>query len=62
MKCGYCGLEFEENEGKKGCGNCRGGCYSIHCPRCNYKNPIEPALVKKIRSIFDNTTKKGGVE
>jgi rubredoxin len=62
MKCGYCGHEFEESEGKKGCGSCRGGCNSIHCPNCNYKNPIEPAFVKKIRSHFDKISKKGGVE
>lgn len=52
MKCGFCGYEYDEGEGKKGCGGCQGGCHSVHCPRCNYKNPLEPGLVKSIRNIF----------
>jgi rubredoxin len=52
MKCGYCGLEFDESEGTKGCGSCPGGCHSVHCPRCNYKNPLEPAILKKLKKIF----------
>jgi rubredoxin len=51
MKCGFCGHEYEENEGKKGCGVCSGGCHSVHCPRCNYKNPLEPDLIKYIKKI-----------
>ncbi len=54
MICGFCGYEFDENNGKKGCGGCPGGCHSIHCPRCNYKNPVEPQFLKKIRAIFHN--------
>ncbi len=54
MKCGFCGYEFDESDGKQGCGGCSGGCRSIHCPRCNYKNPLEPELIKKIRRIFNN--------
>jgi rubredoxin len=53
MKCGFCGHEFDESEGKKGCGGCPGGCHSLHCPRCNYKNPLEPALLKSIRKLFN---------
>jgi len=57
MKCGFCGLEFDQSEGKQSCGGCRGGCHSVHCPRCNYKNPLEPEYFKKIRSIFTTTEK-----
>jgi len=60
MKCSYCGHLFEEDEGKKSCGGCPGGCHSIHCPRCNYKNPQEPELLKKIRRILNkNNADKG---
>jgi len=52
MICGFCGCEFEESAGKKGCGGCHGGCHSIHCPRCNYKNPLEPGVVRKLKKIF----------
>lgn len=52
MICGFCGHEFEEDEGKKGCGSCPGGCHNIHCPRCNYSNPLEPGLIKSIKKLF----------
>lgn len=60
MKCGYCGHEFDEQEGKQGCGGCPGGCHAIHCPRCNYKNPIEPEFLKKIRSAFGKKRERKG--
>jgi rubredoxin len=62
MKCGFCGYEYDENEGENGCGNCPGGCHSVHCPRCNYKNPLEPSLIKSVRKLFsmkENNSKKG---
>ena len=62
MKCGFCGHEFDEGEGKMGCGGCPGGCHSIHCPRCNYKNPLEPGLIKSIKKLLvknDIHTDKG---
>ena len=63
MICSFCGHTFDETEGKQGCGGCPGGCHSIHCPRCNYKNPVEPELIKKIRNIFGkNKAHKGDVE
>jgi len=63
MKCGFCGQSFDESEGIKGCGGCPGGCHSIHCPRCNYKNPLEPQLIKKLRTIFSkNDAHKGDAE
>jgi rubredoxin len=49
MICGYCGYDFDENEGKKSCGGCSGGCHNVHCPRCNYKNPLETGLIKKLK-------------
>jgi len=49
MICGYCGYEFDESEGKKSCGSCSGGCHNVHCPRCNYKNPAESGLMKKLK-------------
>ncbi len=60
MICGFCGHEFDQKDGKRGCGGCRGGCYSVHCPQCNYKNPLELELVKTIKLIFNrNDSKKG---
>ncbi len=54
MKCGFCGFVFDEEEGNAGCRNCplASGCKMVKCPRCNYENPPEPAVVKKIRKIF----------
>lgn len=52
MICGFCGHEFDEKDGKKGCGTCPGGCNSVHCPVCNYKNPAEPDFIRKIRAKF----------
>lgn len=60
MICGFCGHTFDESDGKQSCGGCPGGCHSIHCPRCNYKNPLEPDLIKKIRKLFNkNDVHKG---
>jgi rubredoxin len=58
MKCGYCGLEFDESQGVKGCGSCPGGCHSLHCPRCNYKNPLEPVILKKLKKILNKGADK----
>ncbi len=54
MKCGFCGFEFNEKEAGAGCGNCplSSGCRMIKCPRCNYENPPEPRLVRKIKKII----------
>ena len=56
MRCGFCGFEFNEEEGKQGCNNCPmgSGCRMIKCPRCNYEIPLEPALVKKLKKILEN--------
>jgi hypothetical protein len=58
MICAFCGNEFDEKEGINGCGGCSGGCHSVHCPRCNYKNPLEPDIVKKLRAIFGKNDEK----
>jgi rubredoxin len=60
MICGFCGYEFEEERGIKGCGGCSGGCHSVHCPRCNYKNPLESGVVKKLKTIFGKNIKEKG--
>jgi rubredoxin len=57
MTCGFCGFEFDESEGKKGCGGCHSGCHSVHCPRCNYKNPLETAVGKKLKTFFGKNGK-----
>jgi len=60
MICGFCGYEFDEKDGKKGCGTCGGGCRAIHCPRCNYKNPSEPNFIKKMRAKINKTDLNNG--
>lgn len=55
MRCGFCGYAFEPSEGKQGCGGCNGGCHSIHCPRCGYKNPLEPGLLKMMKRLINGT-------
>jgi rubredoxin len=63
MICGFCGHEFNENDGKKGCGGCPGGCHSVHCPRCNYKNPLETDLMRSIKKLFSkNADHKGDTQ
>ena len=52
MTCGFCGYEFDESAGKHGCGGCGGGCHSIHCPRCGYRNPAEPKFIGKLKDIL----------
>ena len=53
MRCGFCGHEFPEEEGIQGCRNCpvSSGCKMVKCPRCNYENPPEPALMKKLKRL-----------
>lgn len=50
MRCGFCGHEFREEEGIRGCANCPVSCgrNMIKCPRCNYENPPEPEILKKL--------------
>jgi predicted amidophosphoribosyltransferase len=52
IRCGYCGHEFPEEEGIRGCGSCGKKCHMVRCPKCLYENPPEPALVKKVRGLF----------
>jgi len=56
MKCGYCGYEFPEEEGIKGCGRCGrpGRCQMVRCPRCYYENPQELAVIKKLKNAMKN--------
>jgi hypothetical protein len=60
MICGFCGLEFSEENGKKGCGGCSGGCHSIHCPRCNYKNPRETGVARTLKALFKKSVHHKG--
>ncbi len=54
MKCGFCGYEFDEEDANSGCVSCplSSGCNKLKCPRCNYENPPEPALVQKIKKLL----------
>jgi predicted amidophosphoribosyltransferase len=54
IRCGYCGHEFLDSEGIRGCGKCGkpGGCSMVRCPRCFYENPEEPEIFKKIKGII----------
>jgi predicted amidophosphoribosyltransferase len=56
MKCGYCGYEFPEEEGIRGCGKCGkpGRCSMVRCPRCFYENPPELKMIKKIFGVKKN--------
>lgn len=60
MTCGFCGHEFDPGEARQGCGACPGGCHAVHCPKCNYANPLEPKLIMKIRSLFTGNDKDEG--
>ncbi len=52
MKCSFCGLEFKEEEARKGCAGCSltKGCQMIRCPRCGYEMPPEPEWIKRLRA------------
>jgi DNA-directed RNA polymerase subunit RPC12/RpoP len=54
MRCGFCGLEFDQEDGNVGCPHCpmAVACKMVKCPRCNYENPPETALVRRIRKLF----------
>lgn len=54
MRCGFCGFEFPEEEGIRGCGKCGmpGGCRMVRCPRCNYENPPESKALKKLKKFL----------
>jgi len=54
MKCGYCGHEFPEEEGIRGCGKCGkpGRCSMVRCPKCFYENPPELKMVKRLKSFL----------
>ena len=60
MRCGFCGFEFKEEEGLKGCKNCpmTSGCKMVKCPRCNYENAPEPLVIKRIKNIFKKITRR----
>ena len=54
MKCGFCGYEFPEEEGIRGCGRCGkpARCMMVRCPRCFYENPQDVPLVGKMRKLM----------
>jgi len=54
MQCGYCGHEFLEEDGIKGCGKCGKPrrCSMVRCPRCYYENPPELKIVKNLKQKF----------
>ena len=60
MKCGYCGYEFPEEDGIKGCGKCGmpGRCHMVRCPRCYYENPPELKVFKKIKKLMGEKKQK----
>ncbi len=55
MKCGYCGEEFTEDEGIKGCGRCGrpDSCNKVRCPRCFYENVPEPKLLRRVKKLLE---------
>ncbi|GAB4294612.1 MAG: hypothetical protein Fur0034_02550 [Desulfuromonadia bacterium] len=60
MRCGFCGIEFREEEGERGCGRCgnAAGCRMIRCPRCNYENPAPSKMAERIGRIVSLGTRR----
>ncbi len=60
MKCGYCGYEFAEEEGIRGCGSCGtpSRCRMVRCPRCFYENPPELKVLKKVKGLLSEKKKE----
>ncbi|ABB32668.1 hypothetical protein GeomeDRAFT_1077 [Geobacter metallireducens RCH3] len=52
IRCGFCGHEFPEEEGIRGCGRCGKTCRSVRCPKCFYENPPEPKVLKALKGIL----------
>lgn len=54
MRCGFCGHEFDEEKGVRGCAGCPTavGCKMVKCPKCNYENPPEPAWLKRLKVLL----------
>nr|WP_241426301.1 hypothetical protein [Geobacter benzoatilyticus] len=57
IRCGFCGNEFSEEEGIKGCGRCGKPCRSIRCPKCFYENPPEPKVIKALKDVLKRSGK-----
>jgi rubredoxin len=60
MKCSFCGHEFREEDGNKGCKGCAmaRACHMVKCPNCNYEIPVAPKL--KMPEIWRRLT--GGIK
>ena len=54
MRCDFCGYEFQEEEGNRGCKSCpvSTGCHMVKCPRCNYEIPPEPRWIGRLKKLF----------
>ncbi len=54
MRCDFCGYEFKEEDGKRGCQSCpmSAGCQMVKCPRCNYEIPRSPEWLRKLEKLF----------
>ncbi len=52
MKCPLCGYQFMEQEGETHCPGCplAGACHRVKCPDCGYDVPVEPKLIKVLKS------------
>lgn len=55
MRCDFCGCEFQEEEGNRGCKSCpvSAGCRMMKCPRCNYEIPPEPRWIGRLKKLFN---------
>lgn len=57
IRCGFCGNEFSEEEGIRGCGRCGKPCRSIRCPKCFYENPPESKVIKALKDVLKRSGK-----
>jgi len=50
LKCGFCGLDYSEEEGIQACKGCpMSNCNMTKCPNCGYDNLPEPDSLKWLK-------------
>jgi Fe2+ transport system protein FeoA len=64
MRCGLCGLEFDEQSAHAACRGCgfAKGCDLVKCPNCGFEDVREPVWLKKLFQRKTNREVDQGVE